>query len=127
MPRSNGQVPLSQIPKEIGLAEIRIPAIVRKNAEKGLELRKKYGRGGTAVGVNTAVQLRTRVTLPWVFVRKIAQYFPRHSYDNLEDKTSNGYIAWMLWGGDAGWVWASRVVKQGESKAVAMRRGKALR
>jgi hypothetical protein len=54
------------------------------------------------------------------FVRKVARYFPRHAGDlkatgaDPGDKgyPSNGRIAWNLWGGTPGWVWARSKVRQ---------------
>lgn len=56
-------------------------------------------------------------------MRHIAKYFPRHSVDNLKEDgsdgkaPSNGYIAWMLWGGDAGEKWSEGLVKKMEEKS----------
>lgn len=86
------------------------------NAERGLKLRSEYGRGGTSVGVARAVQLKNRENLSPETVRRMRSFFARHQHDNLEQKDppSNGYIAWLLWGGDAGRDWADRVVMRME-------------
>jgi hypothetical protein len=93
-----------------------IPERVQKNAQRGIELRKKFGRGGTSVGMNTARTLAKGGSIGIEKVRHIAKYFPRHAGDNLSDKTSNGWIAWLLWGGDAGWSWARAIVKRVDAK-----------
>ncbi len=55
-------------------------------------------------------------------VKKVSQYFPRHQHDRLDldgkqgRKASNGYIAWMLWGGDQGRRWSKRIVDQVEER-----------
>lgn len=87
-----------------------------RNAERGLELRREYGRGGTAVGVARAVQLKDREKLSPSTVRRMHSYFSRHEVDKEaqgfrrgEDNwPSAGLIAWLLWGGDEGQVWARR-------------------
>ena len=86
------------------------------NAERGLELRKEFGRGGTSVGVARAVQLKNRENLSPDTVRRMRSFFARHQHDNLEQKDppSNGYIAHLLWGGDEGRDWAERVVARME-------------
>lgn len=87
---------------------ISIPLTVAAAANRGLNLRKEWGRGGTAVGINTANELSKRWTLPLKKVLHIANYFPRHAGDNLHQRNppSNGYIAWLLWGGNPGRRWA---------------------
>lgn len=48
----------------------------------------------------------------------MTSYFARHKVDksgkdfNNKDKPSNGYIAWLLWGGDAGKEWAESIKKK---------------
>jgi hypothetical protein len=49
----------------------------------------------------------------------MTSYFARHEVDKKGEGwgvDSAGYIAWLLWGGDAGWSWAKRIVKEQESK-----------
>ena len=93
--------------------DFKIPAAVKKNAKQGLELREKYGRGGTSVGLGTARYLIKNDVASPEKVRHIAKYFPRHAAtDNLDDKESNGWIAWELWGGDAGRKWSTALVKK---------------
>lgn len=89
-----------------------IPQSVQNNAKRGLELHKKFGRGGTGVGMNTARILSRGGSIGIEKVRHINRYFPRHAGDNLDDKTSNGWIAWLLWGGDAGRRWSASIVKR---------------
>ena len=49
---------------------------------------------------------------------RMCSYFARHSIDKNaknfgnEDNPSNGYIAWLLWGGDAGEKWSNDIKKQ---------------
>jgi hypothetical protein len=83
---------------------------VKRAALDGLELRREYGRGGTDVGMRTARVLSTKRAIRLDEVKKVSEYFPRHAVDNLDDKTSNGWIAWQLWGGDAGRRWANAIV-----------------
>lgn len=91
---------------------IKVPIGVRRNAEKGLKLRKEYGRGGTEVGIRMAKFLAREEWISFVYVKKISEYFPRHQYDLIDEVNppSNGRIAWLLWGGDQGWRWSARVV-----------------
>lgn len=97
-------------------ATYAIPDRVKKNAQRGLELRKKFGRGGTDVGENTARTLAAGGSIGIEKVRHINRYFPRHAGDNLSDKTSNGWIAWLLWGGDAAWSWTRGIIRSYEAE-----------
>jgi hypothetical protein len=51
------------------------------NARRGLELRKEYGRGGTAVGVARARDLANRKDLSPETVLRMYSYFSRHEVD----------------------------------------------
>ena len=98
------------------------PQEVRSNAKRGLELREKYGRGGTAIGVARARDLSNGAALSLDTVKRMTSYFARHEVDKKGEGwgvDSAGYIAWLLWGGDAGWAWAKRIVREQESKEKA--------
>jgi hypothetical protein len=85
------------------------------NAKRGLELRKKLNRGGTEVGVARARDLSNRKVLSPSTVRRMKAYFDRHQSDDLKykgDDTTAGYVAWLLWGGNAGWSWAKKICRQ---------------
>ena len=95
------------------------PAPVRANAKRGLELREKHGRGGTAIGVARARDLSNGSALSLDTIKRMTSYFARHEVDKKGEGwgvDSAGYIAWLLWGGDAGWSWAKRIVREQESK-----------
>lgn len=87
-----------------------IPIAVQQAATRALALRRQYGRGGTDVGMGTARRLARGGAVPFEFVKKVSEYFPRHAGDRLDDPTSNGSIAWGLWGGDAGRRWSEGVM-----------------
>jgi hypothetical protein len=82
------------------------------NARRGLELRREFGRGGTAVGVARARDLANRKELSPETVARMYSFFSRHEVDkkgkdwNNSERPSNGKIAWLLWGGDSGYAWA---------------------
>lgn len=87
------------------------PAAVAREAEKGLKLREEHGRGGTDVGRRRANQLKNREAVSVRDIKSMYSYFARHNVDKRgknwadKDKPSAGYIAWLLWGGDAGRKW----------------------
>ena len=96
------------------------PAGVRSEAQKGLDWRSEYGRGGTAVGVARARDLSNGTNISPDTAKRMASYFARHEVDKQgegwspgEDGfPSAGRIAWALWGGDAGQAFASKLVRQ---------------
>ena len=91
-----------------------------EEAKRGLELRKKYNRGGTAVGVARANQLVARERLSISTVKRMYSFFSRHEVDKRaegfrqgeEGYPSAGKIAWLLWGGDSGFAWSKRKRQQ---------------
>lgn len=93
------------------------PAGVRSAAKRGLELRSKFGRGGTSVGIARARDLSNGKSVSPSTIRRMHSFFARHAVDKRPgwsnpSKPSNGYIAHLLWGGDAGRAWASKVDRQ---------------
>jgi hypothetical protein len=90
------------------------PTDVAAAAKKGLELREKFHRGGTSVGVQRAKQLAERRDVSFRDVVAMSAYFARHEVDKAskshdsadESDPSAGYIAWLLWGGEPGRRWA---------------------
>jgi hypothetical protein len=95
------------------------PQAVRNNAKRGLALREKYGRGGTAVGVARARDLSNGKALSLSTINRMVSYFARHEVDKKGEgwgKDSAGYIAWLLWGGDAGKSWANGIAQREKKK-----------
>ena len=98
------------------MASTMIPtAKMAANARLGLELRDKFKRGGTDVGVRRAGQLSAREALGPADIKSMYSYFARHEVDKQgkarrwgdDDDPSAGYIAWLLWGGDEGRTWVA--------------------
>ena len=86
-----------------------------EEAQKGLEWRKEYDRGGTEIGVGTANAIINN-SISLERVKRMYAYFTRHEVDKEaegfnygeEGYPSAGRIAWALWSGDAGFKWAER-------------------
>jgi HK97 family phage prohead protease len=96
------------------------PSGVRAEAQKGLDWRSEFGRGGTGVGIARARDLSNGVTISPETARRMKAFFDRHQSDrNAEGWSpgekgfpSNGRIAHALWGGDAGYAWSRKLVRQ---------------
>ena len=102
------------------------PKEVQEAARRGLELRKKHGRGGwdsrkarengIGSGVVRAQTLVAGKGVSLDTVRRMRSFFQRHDGEQeraarQRDETSAANIAWLLWGGDAGRKWAAEVLK----------------
>jgi HK97 family phage major capsid protein len=95
--------------------DLQPTATMAEEAERGLAWREEFGRGGTAVGVARARDIKNRVTLSPETVRRMVSYFARHEVDKQgagwspgeDGYPSAGRIAWALWGGDPGRAWAN--------------------
>ena len=69
----------------------------------------------TPVGVRRAVQLAEGQPVSLETVRRMWSYFQRHEVDKDGDtwgEQGPGWQAWHGWGGDAGYAWARKVVRQ---------------
>jgi hypothetical protein len=102
------------------------PQNVRSNAKRGLELRREFGRGGTEVGVARARDLSNGKSIPLETINRMVSYFARHEVDKKGENWGNasnpskGYIAWLLWGGDAGKAWANSIAEREKKKEKSM-------
>jgi hypothetical protein len=100
---------------------------MRNNAKRGLALREKYGRGsldasqakkeGVGSGVARARDIiNGNLTLDTV--KRMYSFFSRHEKNyNPKKKMPDGgptagTVAWLTWGGSAGFAWARRILKQ---------------
>ena len=91
-------------------------------AQRGLDWRQEFGRGGTEVGVARARDISNRRTLSVETVKRMVSYFARHEVDKegqgwspgQDGYPSAGRIAWALWGGDPGRSWANARIQEHE-------------
>jgi hypothetical protein len=107
----------------IGRAEsFKPPASAVSNAKRGLELRKKWGRGGLSPseakshGIDSGVTRARKISSGKVSqhdVRRMSA-FNRHRKNYRPEKKmpdggpTAGTIAWLLWGGTSGVNWAKK-------------------
>ena len=93
---------------------------MKVEAQKGLDWREEFGRGGTRVGAVRARQIVAGENLSDETIKRMYSFFSRHEVDKQaegfnageEGYPSNGRIAWALWGGDAGYKWSETKVNQ---------------
>lgn len=102
------------------------PKSVQQAAAHGLRLRREHGRGGTEVGVARARDLSGGVNVSDETIARMRSYFSRHavdkeaeSYSEDPDSPSAGYVAWLLWGGDAGRKWAESLREDSDASTPA--------
>ena len=102
------------------------PSSVRAAARRGLELRKKHGKGGLTTqeagkqgigsGVARAGDLAGGGKISFATIKRMSAFFSIHEKNKSGGEDDAGYIAWQLWGGDAGRSWANRIIKMVESR-----------
>ena len=110
--------------KAVSDIDFKPTSSMAEEAQRGLDWRKKFKRGGTAVGVARANQLTNRENLSPSTVKRMYSFFSRHEVDkqgqgykpSQEGYPSAGRIAWALWGGDAGFSWATKKRNQIEAE-----------
>lgn len=109
-----------EVRKAIADINFTPPEGVRKEAAKGLEWRREFNRGSTAVGVARARDLSNGTTVSPRTARRMKAYFDRHEVDKKgqgwsqgeDGYPSAGRIAWACWGGEPGRSWANSLVEQ---------------
>ena len=97
---------------------------MQDQARQGLELRREWNRGGTAVGVARARDIVNGADLSMDTVRRMRSYFARHGANYSKDygkKEPDGgpnafTIAWKLWGGSPGRTWANNLVEKEDER-----------
>ena len=93
---------------------------MKSEAERGLEWRREFGRGGTEVGIARARDIVNGKNLSEDTVKRMYSFFSRHEVDKKaegfrpgeEGYPSNGRIAHALWGGDAGFSWSKKIAER---------------
>ncbi len=98
------------------------PQGVREAAQQGLDYRSEHGRGGTDVGIARARDLANGENIPPETLARMRSFFARHEQNRVPptEKTepdggpTNGWIAWLLWGGDAGKRWAESMAEKND-------------
>ena len=98
------------------------PEGAREAAKRALDVRETKPpsqRGMTPVGIARARDLQNGVKLSPDTVRRMLNFLTRHEVDKKGatwDEQGKGWQAWHGWGGDAGYAWARKVVRQMEAR-----------
>lgn len=77
---------------------------------------QEAGKQGIGSGVARATSLANGQALSVSTIRRMAAFFSRHEKNKSGGENDAGYIAWLLWGGDAGRAWANRVIRMIENR-----------
>ena len=98
------------------------PDAVANQAKKALAYKDKYKDevdGGTQVGWTRANQLANKENLSYDTIKRMYSFFKRHDVNQTiksEYKDTpwkdNGFIAWLIWGGDAGYNWVKSIIEK---------------
>lgn len=113
--------------------DFKPPQEVADAAARGLEYRKKSGKGGLTnaeasdegigSGVQRAVDLKNRKNISPDTINRMLSFFARHEKNkDVSEENKNtpwndaGHVAWLLWGGDPGLAWAKKIKSQMESQ-----------
>ncbi|MBD3216518.1 MAG: hypothetical protein GF311_28145 [Candidatus Lokiarchaeota archaeon] len=120
-------------------AKYKPPAGAASAARKALNWRDKYGdevKGGTRVGWTRANQLAKREEVSFDIITRMYSFFSRHEgNEKIDPKFKDtpwkdaGYIAWLIWGGNAGKKWATDIYKNNKGnqmKSIKERTSKGL-
>ena len=113
------------------------PPSVRSAAARGLELRQEQPKSqkagldtkqasaqGIGSGVQRASDLKSGSSMSESTVRRMKAYFDRHASNYQLDagkspREDKGYVAGLLWGGDAGRGWANNIVRRLDARRTA--------
>lgn len=100
------------------------PQAVASEAQKSVDFKDKHGdevKAGTQVGWIRANDLAKRRPISIDIIKKMVSFFARHDGNQKispkhrdEPWKDNGYVSWLLWGGDAGKKWANDILKDYE-------------
>ena len=114
--KNTGKKPQSQTPsagKKSPALNMKPPTAVRRALKKGLELAPEHGGPGLVPNTLTwARKLADGQAITPAKANKMHAYFSRHKVDkrpHWDNPPTPGYVAWLLWGGDAGKTWSTKL------------------
>ena len=116
--RSESEKRTELSPKKYNHIDFTPPKGAQSNAKRALEVRATKPpsqRGMTPTGLARARDLGNGKTLSPETIKRMLAYFTRHEIDKQGStwgEQGKGWQAWHGWGGDAGYTWSKKVVKQ---------------
>lgn len=63
-----------------------------------------------------ATSLANGESVSYETIKRMSAFFSRHEKNKSGGENDAGFIAWLLWGGDAGRAWANRIIKMVENR-----------
>ena len=120
---AEGLEPLGEV-REIRQDSYSPTGAMKDEAQRGLDWRQEFNRGGTEIGVARARDIINGRDLSLDTVKRMRSYFARHEIDKQgqgwspgeDGYPSAGRIAWALWGGDPGRSWANNIISQTDER-----------
>ena len=90
--------------------DFTIPSKVRKNAQLGLEMREKHGRGGNSVSLAVARYLSKNTKITPEKINRFKRYMPKTAHAEIDmENPDDSQITWLQWGGAQGYKWIGDV------------------
>jgi HK97 family phage portal protein len=119
--------PITAAVRSIGIKSMPTEAM-QTAARRALAWKRDGRAGGTRVGLARANQIANGGVITEDTILRMYSFFRRHEVDREAEGfnagepgyPSPGRVAWDLWGGDAGYAWATRLrdkIQRGESLA----------
>jgi hypothetical protein len=108
------------VPKKYSHIDFYPPKSVQENAKRSLQIRNEKPasqRGMTPVGIARARDLGNGRPMSPDTIKRMVAYFTRHEVDKQGETWSDfgkGRQAWLGWGGDDGYTWAKKILRQME-------------
>jgi len=96
------------------------PKSVAEEAQRGIKAIEEHNSdAGTQVGRVRARQLANRDNISLETIKRMKAFFDRHEKnrkigEGKEWHEDNGYVSWLLWGGDSGRRWAEKILSEQE-------------
>lgn len=89
---------------------------VQQACQNGLDLKDEHGGKGLVENtIHAAQQMAKGKAIDEAHVKKMHGWFARHETDKREgwnNPPTPGFVAWQLWGGDAGKRWVDRLYER---------------
>lgn len=107
------------MPKDTSHIDFSPPKGVQTACKRGLAIKDEFGgKGLVETTVRWADKMARGGAIDAAHAKKMHGWFARHKVDKKPGWSrppTPGYVAWMLWGGDAAERWVGKLYKQLQS------------